>query len=173
MRIIFIAILIMSFGWAKAQEKLKNFPVNSSGIVEYTETVACDGMTQAQLMERAKKWAFVTYTNYKEVITFESSDAIGGKGAFSFISSNAMASTEIFVTYKLMVEVLDGKYSITINNYIFQMTSPLAVEPIKKAIDGRLDKGKEAAPAQQVMIDELDKNSRALMETLKKTMTAK
>ncbi|RZK27684.1 MAG: DUF4468 domain-containing protein, partial [Hymenobacter sp.] len=99
----------------------------TTGLIDYTDVVQVDGVSQAELFKRGKIWLVSTFKSAKDVIQAEDKDAgiIVGK-AYSVIniqSGKFIVPAKLFYTLKLNFK--DGKYKYELTDFYFE-NEPIA-----------------------------------------------
>ena len=98
---------------------IKNeFPTNEFGACEFKiikETI----LVKDQLFENARNWLSNTYNNYKDNIQIDDKET--GKFVFNasktFTVTNDLMEHQNTINYRIIIDIKDYKYRITINNF--------------------------------------------------------
>ena len=135
-RVLQIMVLVLSVSWiSHAQEPQKSeaakSPANQAtpeksapGPLQFQEVVQVEGATRDQLYDAAVLWFGRTFQSSKDVLQVQSreSGTLIGKALFAYEPVIFMASSGIrgVVRYTITIEMKDGRYRYTIDNFIHE-----------------------------------------------------
>lgn len=104
-------------------------PVEPAGPVplKFQEVVAVPGATAGRLYDSALRWFVVTFPNSKAVPQIQNKETgtLVGRSQFLYPPSGWTVRAEIhgFVRYAVAIEVQDGRYRYTIDNFFHEGTA--------------------------------------------------
>ena len=114
-KLLFVILFIVSTS-VKAQ-----LPKNSSGKIEYAETIALEGAGADELYRRSKTWMLENFTKLKEIVKKDDASnhliVINGKG--ECYAEHAFGDTidNVNHSYTLTIETRDGGYSYSMTDF--------------------------------------------------------
>lgn len=124
MRVMFFFVLWLSFfcsafaqNW---QDSLLKYPVNSDGVVEYSEIVEVLEFSKSDIAKKCKDWFLKNYKSAKDVIQSETEDNISAKaiGSYAYYVRGGLVKPSLvkqMFDYAISVDFKDGRYRVVCN----------------------------------------------------------
>ncbi len=90
-------------------------------LLEYQKVISAQGLKPSVIIERANRWAAISYNSYKDVLQFKDSTTLVVNGATQVdIESGHNATfslTKSNINYQLQIEAKADRFKITISNF--------------------------------------------------------
>lgn len=118
MKKIILIVLILSFCG-------KSFAQTQSAL-SFSEVIQQEGKNPEQIYSELRNWFVRTFTSSQDVIQYEQENkTISAKATFPYICrSLTWSASSGYVSYNIYIRIKDGRFKITIDNFIHHSTDP-------------------------------------------------